>query len=191
MDIQEKINSQRNGVEGDFFNFLPVAAAGVAVLAVVSKKKNKKYAEKQLQDLQASYPFAETSSQQDLVITKLKAVKAQKQNDLKVAKSSATKKSIEAYIGAINQYLMDANDYRKELAAAEKADAAGADAGSQVVSEQMSIEQQKVLAELQPAGSGSISETTDGKKKNIFIYAGIGVAVLVILVALITKKKQN
>lgn len=190
MDISFQNNS-RNGVEGEYFNFLPLIPVAFGVKAVVNKGKAKKYKSKEVQTLQAEYPWAETTAEQDRLILKLRAVQDAKEREVNVAKNKTQKKFRQAELDAINLYLKDANAYRKELSDAEKQDAM-AQKGTGIIGNNTMEAPQIEVVKLTPANAveeAAAGAANKGSGNKMLLYVGIGAAAL-LLIFLLTKKKQ-
>ncbi len=191
MDVQFDDKYSRNGVEGEYFNFVPLI-----VSSIINKAKQKKYKSKQAQDLQYAYPFAETIIEQDKLVIKLKALKSAKERQINASRAASSKKIQQAELDAINEYISDAVAYRKELLDAEKqavVDAEQAKIDSIKEAEQKEAEKQKAEieeAQIKSAEQEAMLSAKSSKKNKIILIAGIGLAAFLLLIVLVKKKNK-
>ncbi len=110
MDINFQ-NGARNGVEGNYFQFLGIG---------VGKSEAKKLLGSVNAELGAQFPPAETSAEQDVINKEVE----RQLNELKVnrdkAKSKKTRSTLSARVTAYETFLSDMKKYRNELYAYEK-----------------------------------------------------------------------
>lgn len=110
MDINFQ-NGARNGVEGNYFQFLRIG---------VGKSEAKKLLGSVNAELGAQFPPAETSAEQDVINQEVE----RQLNELRVnrdkAKSKKTRSTLSARVTAYETFLSDMKKYRNELYSYEK-----------------------------------------------------------------------
>lgn len=122
MDILD-IRNSRNGVESEYFNFVPIVVAvggGAAINSLLKKKKNKKYANSQVAYLQGKFPAQSSSQSQLQSLESMKQERAQLEKERASAKSKTTKQSLDIRINAFNEYIADSTTTYNELVALEQ-----------------------------------------------------------------------
>ena len=186
-------NAKRNGLDGDFFNFVPppliAAAAGVSIS---KKSKARRYQNQKATDLSIKYPHKLTSEEQDETISKVaneqRKVIEQK-NDAKGSKRAKLNAELKGY----DEYLNDLRLVRDELLAKEK------EAISQLKQQKdepkptSSLEEvtkeDEVLQSATPSNTPNITNVpTPLQKSNNLIYIGLAAVVLVGIVFIMRKK---
>lgn len=189
-------NANRNGLDGDFFNFVPlIPAAGYIVGAneIVKSKKAKKFKNQKAIDLALKYPHKLTSEEQDQNI----AMVSREQRNLveEKNKSKGSKRAkLNAELKGYDEYLEDLRKVRDELLANEK----------KAYDELMKAKQEektKVVEEPKLTGEAglrlnndplepkpSIPQPQKEGKSNTLVFVGLGAIVLLGIVFLMRKK---
>ena len=189
-------NANRNGLDGEFFNFVPlIPAAGYVVGAsqIVKSKKAKKFQNQKAVDLSIKYPHKLTSEEQDQNI----AMVSREQRNLvdEKNKSKGSKRAkLNAELKGYDEYLEDLRKVRDELLANEK----------KAYDELMKAKQEeKTKVEEEPKLTGeaglrlnndplepkpSTPPTQKEGKSNTLVFVGLGAIVLIGIVFLMRKK---
>lgn len=184
------IGNRRNGLESEFFNFVPVSAIqGAGALVAARKIKTKKYQNQQTAQLAIEYPHKLTSEEQN----KMLQVLVGQQEKLIEARDKAKGKARAQVVGrlrAYDEYLNDVRLVRDELAKEEKAALEELQKKNAEMKSTQSVEQKVqsdvVLGDLTKTPTENLAPSTP-KKDNTLLYIGIGVVAL-IAVVLITRK---
>jgi len=189
-------NANRNGLDGEFFNFVPlIPAAGyvVGVSQIVKSKKAKKFQNQKAVDLALKYPHKLTSEEQDQNI----AMVSREQRNIveEKNKSKGSKRAkLNAELKGYDEYLEDLRKVRDELLANEK----------KAYDELMKAKQEeknKVEEEPKLTGEAGLRLNNDPLeprtqapqpqkegKSNTLVFVGLGAIVLIGIVFLMRKK---
>lgn len=188
-------NANRNGLDGEFFNFVPlIPAAGYVVGAsqIVKSKKAKKFQNQKAVDLSIKYPHKLTSEEQDQNI----AMVSREQRNIveEKNKSKGSKRAkLNAELKGYDEYLEDLRKVRDELLANEKK--AYDELMKAKQEEKTKVEEPKLTGEAglrlnndpleqQP----STPPTKKEGKSNTLVFVGLGAIVLIGIVFLMRKK---
>lgn len=189
-------NANRNGLDGDFFNFVPlvpVIAPALGARAIVNKKKATKFKNQKAIDLSIKYPHKLTSEEQDQNI----AMVSREQRNIveEKNKSKGSKRAkLNAELKGYDEYLEDLRKVRDELLANEK----------KAYDELMKAKQEektKVVEEPKLTGEAGLRLNNDPLepkpsspqpqkegKSNTLVFVGLGAIVLIGIVFLMRKK---
>lgn len=189
-------NSNRNGLDGDFFNFVPlIPAAGYIVGAnqIVKSKKAKKFQNQKAIDLSIKYPHKLTSEEQDQNI----AMVSREQRNLveEKNKSKGSKRAkLNAELKGYDEYLEDLRKVRDELLANEKKAyeelmKAKQEEKTKVVEEPKLTNEAGLRLNNDPLEpKPSTPPTQKEGKSNTLVFVGLGAIVLLGIVFLMRKK---
>ena len=183
-------NANRNGLDGEFFNFLPPVVYGAGALVAVKQKK-KSYQNKKAVDLAIKYPHKLTSEEQDEMIAKV-IDEQRKLVDEKNNSKGVKKVKLNAELKGYDEYLNDLRKVRDELLAKEKEAVSKLKQQVENAPKPQSLEEKTKEDEtIQSAtlqnGNAQPTPTTQSKS-NTLLYVGIGVVVLVGIVLIMRKK---
>lgn len=193
------IGTRRNGLDGDFFNFVPLlpVAYGVGATKVLKKSKEKKFKNRKAQELALKYPHKLTSDEQDEIIS----IVSKEQRNLVDEKNKAKglkRAGLNGELKGYDEYLTDLRNVRDELLKKEKE---AFNQLQQKSSEQPKIEVNQEMTKVeQPINTGGSAQvlsneninsqtpTQPTKSANNMLYLGIG-AVLLVGIILVMRKK--
>ena len=186
-------NANRNGLDGEFFNFIPLVTAVAPLIGareIVKKKKAKNFQNKKAQELSIQYPHKLTSEEQDQTI----AIVSREQRNLVEQKNESKgnkRAKLNAELKGYDEYLEDLRKVRDELFAKEK----------EAYDQLMKAQQDEKTKVEEPKLSGDAGLTNDPlesrqpepqpqkeSKSNTLIYVGLGAIVLLGIVFLMRKK---
>lgn len=185
--------AERNGLGGDFFNFIPLATSLVPAAAgatAIRKGRLKKFKNQKANELAVKYPHKLTSEEQDEMI----AIVSREQRNLVEEKNKAKgvkRANLNAQLKGYDEYLNDLRLVRDELLAKEK------EAFSQLKQEtpkptpiEQTGKRDEVIesANVQNNQIDTTKPTPTNKPTNTLLYVGIGAIVLVGIIFLTRKK---
>ena len=188
-------NANRNGLDGDFFNFVPlvpIVAPALGARAIVKKQKAKKFKHQKATELALQYPHKLTSDEQDQVIAIVSREQRQRVEEKNNSKGNKRAK-LNAELKGYDEYLEDLRKVRDELLAKEK------EAYNELMNakkeEKTKVEQEPLLTgelglNLPKEESPSQPPPTTQKegKSNTLVFVGLGAIVLLGIVFLMRKK---
>lgn len=163
MPLRKKDKSCLKATDKAFLGF----SVSQSTTSSAQKALEKKIIQDYTKVLEVKYPFAKTSAEQAKVVARL-------------TKDRGSMKAGTPEYDAFSQYLLDAIDYRNEIAKSEK-DAAVKKEKEQAEAQAASIQSEALLGE-----QSQKSATT----KKILLFGGLGLAAVVLMFVLLKKKKQ-
>lgn len=180
------VRSRRNGLESDFFNFVPLAAAqGGGALVGARKIKTKRYENRQTEQLANDYPHKITSEEQNKMLQTLigQQEKLIEKRDNVKGKARA---QVVGRLRAYDEYLNDVRLVRDDLAKQEKEALEQLKAKNEEMKSTSSLEEKAqadvVLADVTKSQAENLAEGTPKQKNNTLLFLGIGLAIAVILI---------
>lgn len=187
MDITNK--GARNGVDNGYVSFLPVGAVLAGGFILSKKAKEKKYSNKQTEDLKNRYPPKDSYAEQSRLVATLQRERAIAAELADKSKGTNPKLRTEyqARVKAYDEYLKDANALMEGLKKAEAEITEAAASSQQIASQQAESTASLVSSSGVPASS-AVSPDSVTKKTNWLLYGGIAAALLVV-VMVVRKRK--
>lgn len=187
-------NANRNGLDGDFFNFVPPPlVASVVGVSAIKKAKARKFQNQKATDLSIKYPHKLTSDEQDQII----ATVSREQRNLVEEKNNSKgnkRAKLNAELKGYDEYLTDLRNVRDELLANEKK--AYDELMKAKQEEKTKVEEEPKLGgeaglglkndPLEPKSSSSPSQKEG--KSNTLVFVGLGAIVLLGIVFIMRKK---
>jgi hypothetical protein len=183
-------STKRNGLDGDFFNFVPVAV-GAGTIALVKKKRQKKFQNQKANDLAIKYPHKLTSDEQDQTIAQV-SDEQRKLVDDKNNSKGAKRSRLNAELKGYDEYLTDLRKVRDELLIKEREAISQLTQQAQVVTKDGVVTEATKQDAIVQSAIPKIEEPTpkpqEGVKSNNLLYIGMGAVILLGIILVMRKK---
>lgn len=183
-------STKRNGLDGDFFNFVPLAV-GAGTIALVKKKRQKKFQNQKANDLSIKYPHKLTSDEQDQTIAQV-GDEQRKLVDEKNNSKGAKRSRLNAELKGYDEYLTDLRKVRDELLVKEREAISQLNQQVEVVKKEALVsevtKEDAIVQSAIPKSEEPTPKPQEGVKSNNLLYIGMGAVILLGIILVMRKK---